>query len=76
MSTITRTIAWLLLAVLSFLTLSPPALRPDTGVERHMEHYLAFALVGLMFSLGYPGRRLAMAVIGVAIVAALETLQL
>jgi len=45
-----RTFAWLLLAAVTFLTLAPPVLRPDSGVERHVEHYLAFAMVGLMFA--------------------------
>jgi hypothetical protein len=75
MSATIRATAWLMFAGISFLTLSSPALRLDTGVERSLEHVLAFALVGLTFSFGYPRRRLAIALIGIVIVAALETLQ-
>jgi VanZ family protein len=76
MTTLARAVAWLLLAAATFLTLSPPTLRPDTGVERHLEHFLAFIFVGAMFAFGYRRRRLAMALVGIAIVGALETLQL
>ncbi len=47
-----------------------------TGLDHNLEHFLAFALLGLMFGLGYGGRRLAMALIGVTLAALLETFQL
>jgi VanZ family protein len=50
-------------------------LRPQTGVEHHLEHVLAFALLGLAFGLGYPGRRLLLALVGVAMAVLLEVLQ-
>lgn len=71
-----RTIAWLLLAAACFLTLAPRRFRPFTGVEHHVEHLLAFALLGLMFGLGYPEQRRTLAVIGVIVLGALELLQL
>src|ERR1041385_3001135 len=73
--TLARVISWLLLAASVFLTLSPPALRPDTGVEHHLEHWLAFAFVGATFSFGYSKHRLAIALVGVAMVGALEVSQ-
>jgi VanZ family protein len=75
MTTIARVIAWLLLAAAAFLTLAPRMFRPFTGVEHHLEHFLAFALLGLTFGLGYPRRPIAIAVVGVLIAAALEILQ-
>ena len=59
----------------AFLTLAPRTFRPQTGVEHHLEHVLAFALLGLTFGLGYPGRRLLLALVGVAMAALLEVLQ-
>jgi len=47
-----------------------------TGLDHNLEHFLAFALLGLMFGLGYGGRLLAMAPIGVTLAALLETFQL
>ena len=73
---IARVTGWLLLVAAVFLTLGPPRLRPVTGLDHNLEHFLAFALLGLMFGLGYGGRRLVMAPIGVTMAALLETFQL
>jgi VanZ family protein len=75
MTTIARVIPWLLLAAAAFLTLAPQRWRPYTGVEHHLEHALAFALLGLVFGLGYPQRPFVLAAIGVIAVAALDILQ-
>ena len=66
---------WLLVLAAVFLTLAPRTLRPQTGIEHHLEHVLAFALVGLAFGLGYPGRRLLLALVGVLMAALLEVVQ-
>jgi VanZ family protein len=50
--------------------------RPYTGVEHHLEHFLAFLLLGLIFGFGYPGHRRVVALIGIIMAAILETLQL
>lgn len=73
---ITRAIGWLLLAAAVFLTLGPRKFRPYTGVEHHLEHFLAFLLLGLIFGFGYPGHRHVVALIGILMAAILETLQL
>jgi VanZ family protein len=72
MTTVARVISWLLLAAAAFLTLAPRTFRPYTGVEHHLEHFLAFALLGLLFGLGYPRRPVVLALIGVMAAAALE----
>src|SRR5262245_3957584 len=72
---IARVSGWLLVSAAVVLTLAPRAFRPQTGVEHHLEHVLAFALLGLAFGLGYPGRRLLLAVVGVAMAALLEVSQ-
>ena len=70
-----RVSGWLLVSAAVFLTLAPRTFRPQTGVEHHLEHVLAFALLGLTFGLGYPGRRALLALLGVAMAALLEVLQ-
>ena len=49
---------WLLLVAAVFLTVSPSRLRPVTGVEHHIEHALAFAVLGFAFGMGYSKRQL------------------
>src|SRR5712692_8036243 len=71
-----RVTAWLVLAAAVVITLGPPRLRPATGMEHHLEHFLAFALLACVFALAYPGRRLALALLGVMMTAMLETFQL
>jgi len=75
MTTVARVISWLLLAAAAFLTLAPRTFRPYTGVEHHLEHFAAFALLGLVFGLGYPRRPVVLVLIGVLAAAALEILQ-
>ena len=71
-----RMAAWLLVVAIVVMTLGPPTVRPVTGFNRSLEHVAAFALLGLAFGLAYPSRRLLLAVIGVALAALMETLQL
>ena len=47
--------AWILLAALAFVTLSPISLRPQTG-HVLLERFLAFAALGATFGIGYPRR--------------------
>ncbi len=72
---IARVSGWLLVFAAVFLTLAPRTFRPQTGLEHHLEHVLAFALLGLAFGLGYPGRRLLLALAGVVMAGLLETFQ-
>ena len=71
-----RIVAWLFIAAAIFLTIGPQKFRPYTGIEHELEHFLAFAVVGLAFGLGYPGRGLVLAMLGIAIAGVLETAQL
>jgi VanZ family protein len=72
---IARAIGWLLLVAAVFLTLGPRRFRPYTGVEHHLEHLLAFVLLGLIFGYGYPRHPAKIALIAIAVAAFLETLQ-
>jgi len=72
---IARATAWLLVFAAIFLTLAPRSFRPITGVEHHLEHFLAFALLGLVSGTGYPNRRLLLVLVGIAMAALLESFQ-
>jgi VanZ family protein len=76
MTFVLRTFAWLLAAAVAFATLGPPSYRPHSDLGQDGEHALAFLLVGLAFGLAYTRNRPRVAAIAVAMIAALELLQL
>jgi len=66
---------WLVLAFIVFATLSPISDRPVVAGP-HLEHFAAFALMGLAFGLAYPNRVLLVVVIVAGAAFGLEALQL
>jgi|ERR1700682_6058858 hypothetical protein len=48
--------AWIALALIVFLTVSPLDMRPVVTADPNIERFAAFALVGLLFGLAYPRR--------------------
>jgi VanZ family protein len=74
-SSICRWIAWPLLAVVIFVTLSPIGLRPVTAAPADLERFAAFAALGGMFCFGYPRHRFIALLSLVALAGALEALQ-
>jgi hypothetical protein len=68
-------LAWLILGGIVFSTLSPIGMRPHLGAA-HLERFGAFALLGFLFAIVYPGRIVAVLTGTVAIVAGLELLQM
>ena len=66
---------WLTLAFIAFATLSPIAERPSVATP-HLEHFAAFALLGLAFALAYPSRIFLVVAIVVGAALGLEMLQL
>ena len=68
--------AWLLLAATALVTLAPASWRPETGFSAQIERFVAFALIGLVFSIAYPRRPwlIALMVLGAAV--AFEFMQL
>ena len=70
-----RISAWLLLAGLAFVTLSPIGLRPVSGLAVQLERFLAFAVLGGAFALAYPRRALLVGTIVVGSAVLLELLQ-
>jgi VanZ family protein len=66
---------WLALVFIVYATLSPIYARPVIAGPQ-LEHFAAFALLGLAFALAYPSRVLLIVVIVVATAVGLEALQL
>lgn len=68
-------LAWAVLALIAFSTLSPIGMRPHLGGLVHVERFGAFALLGFLFALVHP-RRLWLVLVCVAAAAVgLEALQ-
>src|SRR5690606_16869184 len=63
-------LAWLILAVIVFSTLSPIGMRPHLGAA-HVERFAAFALLGFLFTTLHPGRIVAVLLCLAAAVAGL-----
>ena len=74
-SFVLRWVAWLLVAVIAFVTLSPIGLRPLTGAAADLERFVAFAVLGGAFCLGYPKHRWLVVLLLIAIAGSLEVLQ-
>ena len=66
---------WLTLAFIVYATLSPISARPEVSTP-HIEHFAAFALMGLAFALAYPSRLLLVITIVVGAAVGLEAIQL
>ncbi len=66
---------WLALALIAYATLSPIEARPVLAGPQ-LEHFAAFALVGLAFAVAYPNRVMFVVVIVVGAAIGLEALQL
>ena len=75
-STGLRVLAWLLLAGLIFVTLSPINLRPISPLPTQLERALALAVVGFVFALAYPRHLWVVALLVLGSTVLLEFLQL
>ncbi|WP_337417272.1 VanZ family protein [Sinorhizobium fredii] len=49
-------LAWLLLALIAYWTLSPIGMRPHIGTWAHVERFGAYALLGFLFATAFPRR--------------------
>lgn len=72
-----RILAWLCVLAVIVLSLVPSSLRPHTMSSGRVEHFLAYAVAGLLFSLAYHSLRERVTIwVGLAAVScALEALQ-
>jgi VanZ family protein len=71
-----RAAAWIAFMATAFVTLASPEYRPTTALAHDVEHALAFALLGLLFGLGYPAYRLSIVLGAAPVIGVLEALQL
>ena len=67
--------AWASIAFIAYATLSPIQARPQISSSANLEHFVAFAVTGLLFCLAYPRQivRVCFIVLGSAVL--LEYLQ-
>ncbi|MET3754973.1 VanZ family protein [Rhizobium binae] len=70
-----KPLAWLLLALILFVTVSPLGLRPHTVTTVDTDRGGAYVLLGLTFALAYPRQWKLVAVLLIAGAAAIEYLQ-
>jgi hypothetical protein len=75
-ATVLKTLAWLLLAGLIFVTLSPINLRPISPLPTQVERAIALAIVGFAFAIAYPRHIILVACLVFVSTVALELLQL
>lgn len=66
--------AWATFALMCFVTLSPLGLRPETGAVG-AERFLAYALLGALFTFAYPGHAIRVALFVLSTALVLEALQ-
>jgi VanZ family protein len=71
-----RAMAWLYAAVLAYLTLGSPSVRPETAMPHYLEHLAAFGVWGLLFSIAYRSRRSLVLLAGLGFITVLEALQI
>lgn len=76
LTTALRVLAWLLLAGLIFVTLSPIDLRPVSPLPTQVERAAALMVVGFAFAVAYPRHILLVAALVLCSTALLELLQL
>jgi hypothetical protein len=67
-----RWAAWLLVVAVAFSTVSPIQLRPVSGAPADVERFIAFAVIGAAFCLGYPKRRLMIVLLAIGLAGLLE----
>ena len=69
------TVAWLMAAFIAYATLSPVGLRPHI-TNPDLERFAAFAVLGFLFAISYPGRFIPVLAIVIGAAVLLEVLQL
>ncbi len=70
-----RWLAWLLVAAIVALTLSPLELRPNPEMSDRLERFIAFAVIAGVFCLGYPKHRIHIIVLVIGMIGLLEVAQ-
>ena len=73
---ISRIVALLLFAAISFATLSPIEMRPHLTTDPNVERALAYVLFGLALALGFPNRLMQTLMAAALVAGVLELLQI
>jgi hypothetical protein len=76
MSKVIRIAGWVVLATLIFATLAPIEFRPASTAPVSLDRFGSFALLGMLFALGYPQHRWQVLVLTLAAAGTLEALQM
>jgi VanZ family protein len=71
-----RLLAWILVIVITLLSVVPPWLRPETDIPHHFEHFVAFLAAGIAFGLGYDRRPILISVALLLFAATIEIVQI
>ena len=69
-------LAWLLLGVIAYSTLSPLSMRPHIGSWVQVERFGAFGLLGLLFAIAHPRRAGSALAVVLAAAVGLELMQM
>jgi VanZ family protein len=67
-----RVAAWLLVAAIACVTLSPIQMRPITAAPADLERFIAYTALGGAFCLGYPRHRVSIILVVIAFAGLLE----
>lgn len=70
-----RIISWLLLGVITVLSLVPPGFRPVTSLPHSLEHIGIFLVTGAVFAVGYQIRIVQLITLAIMYCAVLEAMQ-
>lgn len=70
-----RLAAWLVLALILIVTISPIQFRPITGEPADLERFVAFFLVGFLFALAYPRHWIAVLLLTIGCAGMFELMQ-
>jgi len=71
-----RASAWGLLLAIAVMTLGPPVVRPELSSSPDLDRALAWALLGALFVIAYPGRIIVFVAFLILAATVLELLQL
>jgi hypothetical protein len=52
-----RFAGWLLVIMITAVSLAPPEFRPETGTPHHFEHFAVFCATGITLGVGYNNNR-------------------
>lgn len=75
MTRLFRLAAWLVLALILIVTISPIQFRPITGEPADLERFAAFFLVGFLFALAYPRHWIAVLMLTIGCAGMFELMQ-